>query len=126
MSDPEAAAVEYLVGVRLREVAKAEDYLVAEDLELHVGDLVIVSMEGGQTVGEVRRPRRLLPDFKRDRPFPRVLRLATEAEAHEWRERRDRKSTRLNSSHSQISYAVFCLKKKKNKERTNVPNYNDT
>src|SRR5688572_31387460 len=29
------------------------------------------------------------------------------------RARRDRKSTRLNSSHSQISYAVFCLKKKK-------------
>src|SRR2546421_5472486 len=28
---------------------------------------------------------------------------------------RDRKSTRLNSSHDQISYAVFCLKKKKNK-----------
>src|SRR2546430_8906447 len=27
----------------------------------------------------------------------------------------DRKSTRLNSSHSQISYAVFCLKKKKNR-----------
>src|SRR2546430_4651725 len=32
--------------------------------------------------------------------------------------RRDRKSTRLNSSHSQISYAVFCLKKKK-KQQTN-------
>src|SRR5688572_31753482 len=30
----------------------------------------------------------------------------------------DRKSTRLNSSHSQISYAVFCLKKKK-KNKTN-------
>src|SRR2546430_11929728 len=29
------------------------------------------------------------------------------------RDARDRKSTRLNSSHSQISYAVFCLKKKK-------------
>src|SRR2546430_13114031 len=29
------------------------------------------------------------------------------------REEGDRKSTRLNSSHSQISYAVFCLKKKK-------------
>src|SRR2546430_6873202 len=28
----------------------------------------------------------------------------------------DRKSTRLNSSHSQISYAVFCLKKKKTQE----------
>src|SRR5256886_6766367 len=33
--------------------------------------------------------------------------------------RRDRKSTRLNSSHSQISYAVFCLKKKK--KSTNSP-----
>src|SRR2546427_6382273 len=41
----------------------------------------------------------------------------------EWRHARagvdrqaaDRKSTRLNSSHSQISYAVFCLKKKKHK-----------
>src|SRR5256886_12153218 len=31
---------------------------------------------------------------------------------------RDRKSTRLNSSHSQISYAVFCLKKKKKQKRT--------
>src|SRR3712207_8650315 len=30
------------------------------------------------------------------------------------RRRRDRKSTRLNSSHANISYAVFCLKKKKN------------
>src|SRR2546430_5703212 len=30
----------------------------------------------------------------------------------------DRKSTRLNSSHSQISYAVFCLKKKKKTYRT--------
>src|SRR2546426_1691088 len=31
----------------------------------------------------------------------------------------DRKSTRLNSSHLVISYAVFCLKKKKNKQREN-------
>src|SRR5688572_32216972 len=34
------------------------------------------------------------------------------------RSRADRKSTRLNSSHSQISYAVFCLKKKKKKKKT--------
>src|SRR2546430_13088907 len=33
---------------------------------------------------------------------------------------KDRKSTRLNSSHSQISYAVFCLKKKKN-DYVNAP-----
>src|SRR5258707_9405689 len=32
--------------------------------------------------------------------------------------RADRKSTRLNSSHANISYAVFCLKKKKNGKRT--------
>src|SRR5438270_5651597 len=35
--------------------------------------------------------------------------------------RRDRKSTRLNSSHSQISYAVFCLKKKKTRNGHNTP-----
>src|SRR2546427_8177789 len=33
---------------------------------------------------------------------------------------RDRKSTRLNSSHSQISYAVFCLKKKKKKQEHEI------
>src|SRR5947207_7085362 len=37
-------------------------------------------------------------------------------------ERVDRKSTRLNSSHTVISYAVFCLKKKKNKRnRARMP-----
>src|SRR3712207_8176952 len=33
---------------------------------------------------------------------------------------KDRKSTRLNSSHANISYAVFCLKKKKNKNINNT------
>src|SRR5688572_31307014 len=33
----------------------------------------------------------------------------------------DRKSTRLNSSHSQISYAVFCLKKKKKQHHPHPP-----
>src|SRR6266542_6398389 len=36
--------------------------------------------------------------------------------------RRDRKSTRLNSSHGSISYAVFCLKKKKKTKRPNNAN----
>src|SRR5690349_24015309 len=35
-------------------------------------------------------------------------------------EQRDRKSTRLNSSHVEISYAVFCLKKKKNQDTTSA------
>src|SRR5688572_31116336 len=38
----------------------------------------------------------------------------------------DRKSTRLNSSHSQISYAVFCLKKKKKNKNHNVKQINIT
>src|SRR5690349_22547490 len=37
-----------------------------------------------------------------------------------WAARTDRKSTRLNSSHVEISYAVFCLKKKK-KKKTREP-----
>src|SRR5258708_18870997 len=36
--------------------------------------------------------------------------------------RKDRKSTRLNSSHQIISYAVFCLKKKKNEAREQATN----
>src|SRR2546427_6214698 len=50
------------------------------------------------------------PDHDRDRRRHRVLAgrgLSPELSPE------DRKSTRLNSSHSQISYAVFCLKKKK-------------
>src|ERR1035437_10698534 len=35
-----------------------------------------------------------------------------------WPDERDRKSTRLNSSHANISYAVFCLEKKKNNTNT--------
>src|SRR2546427_8838114 len=46
------------------------------------------------------------PALAQSRDFPRT--------------RRDRKSTRLNSSHSQISYAVFCLKKKKNKKNRSI------
>src|SRR2546427_4636074 len=38
----------------------------------------------------------------------------------------DRKSTRLNSSHSQISYAVFCLKKKKNNDQDDLTVHLDT
>src|SRR5205085_10781877 len=46
---------------------------------------------------------------QRDQEASGGLRVAEQQE--------DRKSTRLNSSHSQISYAVFCLKKKKKKKK---------
>src|SRR5207244_10716060 len=137
-----------------------------------VGGRGVVETAQDTVVGEVRRPRRALPEAKRDRLYRRVVRLAMPAEAREYRERRereqraivtcqrlargrglsmkvvdvemqpaarrvtvyfnaedrvdfrelvrdlarelDRKSTRLNSSHQIISYAVFCLKKKNN------------
>src|SRR3712207_7275066 len=44
-------------------------------------------------------------------------RLAEVAVAVEQADAEDRKSTRLNSSHANISYAVFCLKKKKKKRQ---------
>src|SRR2546429_5504110 len=41
-------------------------------------------------------------------------------------EKQDRKSTRLNSSHGYISYAVFCLKKKKNEQSNRTVCYSTT
>src|SRR2546429_5657563 len=48
----------------------------------------------------------------------RTVRRATRGRAHSLTRRADRKSTRLNSSHGYISYAVFCLKKKIAHQRT--------
>src|SRR5437899_10237200 len=50
--------------------------------------------------------------------FPRVRLIDNPAPDRSLIHRRDRKSTRLNSSHLGISYAVFCLKKKKKKRST--------
>src|SRR2546430_4962539 len=70
----------------------------------------------------IRRPPRstLFPytTLFRSRRSPQRQRRAANAAPGRRRRRaracpRDRKSTRLNSSHSQISYAVFCLKKKR-------------
>src|SRR2546430_10360605 len=81
----------------------------------------------------IRRPPRstLFPytTLFRSHPEARPQHVAHErfgSEARELRRERDRKSTRLNSSHSQISYAVFCLKKKKKNRlshSTAHPNY---
>src|SRR2546430_9855344 len=72
----------------------------------------------------IRRPPRstLFPYttlFRSTRNVPRACRHRGAPRRRRPRadDRGDRKSTRLNSSHSQISYAVFCLKKKKRKTR---------
>src|SRR3712207_7139482 len=46
-----------------------------------------------------------------------VYNVSVQLLKHSYPERPDRKSTRLNSSHANISYAVFCLKKKKKKTK---------
>src|SRR5438128_9029363 len=52
------------------------------------------------------------------RPGPALCRVAEPAGGHPLRS----ESTRLNSSHGSISYAVFCLKKKKKKKTENTKN----
>ncbi len=80
---------EYLIGVRLRETAPADDYKLV-DLFARVGDLVLVETTTEPVVGEVRRPRRAVPGHKRDQLYRRVVRLATDHEAREYRDRRER------------------------------------
>ena len=80
----------WLIGIRLRDVAPAEDYKLVDDVRPSVGDVAVVETATGTALGEIRRPRRVLPDFKRDRLYRRVVRAATEAEAHEYRDRRPR------------------------------------
>ena len=97
MSDTSEAIVEpsieelpqFLIGIRLREPVMADDYLTM-DAGLHVGDFVVVETGSGSAVGEVRRPKRPLPEFKRGRLYRRVLRRAVESELADWRARRER------------------------------------
>src|SRR2546422_8377879 len=59
------------------------------------------------------------PRCGQSRRWSRRSRCTCRSSARSWRPappKPDRKSTRLNSSHGYISYAVFCLKKKKNKQ----------
>jgi len=90
---------DYLVGVRLRPTAQADDYRVG-DLELHVGDLVFVETAAEPVMGEVRRPRREVPEFKKDRAYPRVVRAATVDEARGYRERREREVRAIETCQS--------------------------
>src|SRR2546430_11213989 len=64
-----------------------------------------------------RSPAHLPRHVPRSRGADGAVRAVQRAEGCDVR---DRKSTRLNSSHSQISYAVFCLKKKKKKSLPNI------
>src|SRR5699024_12319746 len=66
-------------------------------------------------LGPVRFPRRALGGRA---PVTAAATVRSDSGALTHRQILDRKSTRLNSSHVSISYAVFCLKKKKKKKVT--------
>src|SRR3712207_7912175 len=69
--------------------------------------------------GQVMRPvhiRRDALDRSPSQQLPERHSSAFALEVPQGHIQQDRKSTRLNSSHANISYAVFCLKKKKNKQ----------
>lgn len=89
---------EYLVGVRLRDTASADDYKLVGGLPLHVGDIVVVETQTGTVVGEVRRPRRAIPEFRRDRLYRRVVGLASDEETREYRDRRVREEAAIITS----------------------------
>src|SRR5205807_8444321 len=72
--------------------------LLDQQLEKNV---YISSYRHGNVIDVGRRPALVSAGGAEDARLPRIF-------------HRDRKSTRLNSSHLVISYAVFCLKKKKN------------
>src|SRR5437762_9121270 len=78
------------------------------------------SVTGVQTCALPIYPQRVLADQVIRQLLDRrygTLRLAFQRGLAPAGEARDRKSTRLNSSHRCISYAVFCLKKKKTTEK---------
>src|SRR5205807_6652039 len=73
-----------------------------------------------EAVGEVRkehRQQRRCDPEQRPAPEPAQHQVVDRRDQQQVNAEQDRKSTRLNSSHLVISYAVFCLKKKKKKKK---------
>src|SRR3989449_7017098 len=118
------------LGVRLRLVGDAPHR--TPHVDGHAIDARFPGLELGeqqQVVDQLQQARRVAVDGLHERALSRfqpAMRLAREREGGSKNEREgsaqlvadvgeelDRKSTRLNSSHGYISYAVFCLKKKK-------------
>src|SRR2546422_3455480 len=87
-----SAAIHLLRHVRKQDVATRE-------APARLSALSVLVFGGPVTLGQLAAAEQVKP--------PTMTRIVTGLE------RRDRKSTRLNSSHGYISYAVFCLKKKK-------------
>src|SRR5438132_8468667 len=97
---------------------------VRREQKMHV---VALGETGTPRFAELRRPRGSVARTRRlrervqlpveHRELVRRIALVARAAKAEAKRELDRKSTRLNSSHTVISYAVFCLKKKKSRTR---------
>src|SRR5688572_14715179 len=114
----------------LKETAEIVSKINSDDCEKCVRELVGVRSRGGRLFilgagGSAANASHAVNDFRKIAgiecyaPTDNVSELTARTNDDgwasvfiEWLKVRDRKSTRLNSSHSQISYAVFCLKKK--------------
>src|SRR5690554_6974556 len=119
--------------VILQRIREAERETLYSEFVEREGDLItgtVQSVSGGTITLSLGRAEAVMPrnqqiPKERYRPHDKVRALLLEVKrnsrgpqivvsrAHKMMLRRDRKSTRLNSSHVRISYAVFCLKKKK-------------
>src|SRR2546430_9189973 len=95
---PRSTLFPYTTLFRSGGLSGALEHILARPQQLH---------DRQRQVRKLRRRRLLAPDEK------------GAERARVRRRRQDRKSTRLNSSHSQISYAVFCLKKNRKLAVTN-------
>src|SRR5690606_26637428 len=99
---------------RVEVAIRGRDHLLARYalIERHVGEHQRTRCNVAVDAGE-----RAEIDFTADDrlSFGNAAVLYPQPQSHDGRNAVDRKSTRLNSSHVKISYAVFCLKKKKNK-----------
>src|SRR5256885_13228355 len=81
-------------------------------------EIYTLSLHDALPIYRVRDEERQHPDEDQQIDERRNPEMSEAAVARQ--RRRDRKSTRLNSSHLVISYAVFCLKKKKNIQNTTL------
>src|SRR2546427_8523726 len=105
---------------KFRQGVRVTDEATMEIVEMVLGGTInkeiasLISRHGAKAVGLSGKDGGLI----QAKPFTKAeWAKKLGADLDTWGEE-DRKSTRLNSSHSQISYAVFCLKKKKTKNTT--------
>src|SRR5688572_32374946 len=95
--------------------------IIAEQLGVNEAEIKIESSFvddlGADSLDTVELVMALEEEFETEIPDEEAEKITTVQQAIDYIKNQDRKSTRLNSSHSQISYAVFCLKKKKRKKK---------